>query len=133
MASNIKEFSLALRKDAADWAPQEVRKVHRAVALEAHRGLVLMNPVDSGRMRANWQFGADEPPVGVLDAFDKSGAATIARAAAEIEQIEPFSNTYSVNNVPYAEEIENGSSQQAPAGVLNVTFSRVKSWAARWL
>jgi hypothetical protein len=132
MASNIKEFSLALRKDAAEWAPGEVRKIHRAAALEAVKGLVRMTPVDTGRARANWQVTQGVPAVGDTEATDKGGAATIAAGSETIGGAQPYSVTYITNNVPYIERLEAGHSQnQAPAGMLNATFSRLKGWLAR--
>ena len=131
MSSNIREFSLALSKDARDWAPEQVQKAHRAVALEALRGVVQMTPVDTGRARANWQVTQDAPATGEVDATDKSGAGTINIGAGEIAKAQPYTITYIANNLPYIEELEGGSSTQAPAGMLNATYSRLKSWLGR--
>lgn len=131
MSSNIREFDLALAKDAREWPAEQVEKVHRAVALEALKGVVRMTPVDTGRARANWQVSQDAPATGEVDATDKPGAATIGAGSVEIAAARPFTVTYVTNNLPYIEELEGGSSKQAPAGMLNVTYNRLRGWLAR--
>lgn len=131
MSSNIREFSMALAKDAREWPAEQVEKAHRAVALEGLKGVVQMTPVDTGRARANWQVTQDEPATGVVDATDKPGATTIGAGSAKVGEAKPFSVTYITNNLPYIEKLEDGHSKQAPAGMLNVTYARLKAWLGR--
>lgn len=130
MGSNIREFSLGCQRFTAG-IDDHVSRIHRAVTLEGLRGVVLMTPVDTGRARANWQVTTDLPAVAVLDAEDKSGGRTIAGGNAVIGTVKPYSVTFIANNVPYIEELEGGSSRQAPAGMLNVTFARLQRWLER--
>jgi hypothetical protein len=131
MASNVRSFNLALQRHAREMPAEGIQKIHRALALEALRGVVLMSPVDTGRFRGNWQQTTDEPATGTLETTDKSGGATIAKGAAQIAQIEPFSVSWLSNNLPYAARLENGYSKQAPSGMLSVTVARLRSWAKR--
>lgn len=131
MSSNIREFNLALKKVGQEWPAERVAKVHRAVALEGLRGVVQMTAVDTGRARANWQVTRDTPAEGATEATDKSGSATLAAGAAQIASVEPYTVTWITNNLPYIERLESGYSQQAPSGMLNVTFNRLRSWLAR--
>lgn len=130
MGSNIRDFHLGLEKYKND-IPENVRKVHRAVSLEALKGVVRMSPVDTGRLRANWQVSNGSPATGDLDATDKRGGATIAKGSTANASAEPYTETFITNNLPYSEFIENGGSDQAPQGMLNVTFNRLRAWLAR--
>lgn len=130
MSSNIREFNLGL-KEFEDEIPKYVGQLHRAVMLEGLKGVVQMTPVDTGRARGNWQVTMATPALGEVDAEDKRGAATIAKGGQAIQQVQPYSVSWIANNLPYIEELEGGSSKQAPAGMLNVTFTRLQSWLAR--
>jgi hypothetical protein len=130
VSSNLKEFELGL-DEFENETDRQVEKLHRAVALEALKGVVLMSPVDTGRFRANWQVTPGTPATTELDQVDKPGGRTIAAGSAEIAKAQAYSVTWITNNVPYAEELENGSSQQAPQGMLNVTYNRLVAWLAR--
>lgn len=79
------------------------------------------SPVDTGRFRANWQLGVNSVPVGVIDDLDPSGAATQGRIIATIPE-KASGLIYSlVNNLPYANRLEEGWSKQAPLGLVGLT------------
>lgn len=124
MSSNIREFNLAIAREVA-LVPERIGKVHRALALEAVASIVRMTPVDTGRARANWSVSHDTPSQGSSDATDQSGGATIAAAAAQVANIQPYEITWIANNLPYIEQLEKGSSKQAPAGMVAVTAARL--------
>lgn len=130
MGSNIRDFTLGLDRFAKE-IDENVEKVHRAVALEGLNGVVRMTPVDTGRARANWQVTQDVPATGDTEATDKGGGATINTGNAAIGQAPAYSVTYLTNNLDYIETLEGGSSKQAPAGMLSVTFNRLNAWLAR--
>lgn len=124
MSSNITAFNMALGEEIRA-VPDMAALVQRAIALEALRGVVQMTPVDTGRARGNWQVSHDTPADGTLDVEDKGGRATIGKGAAEVAAIEPFEHTYLTNNLDYIEELEKGSSEQAPHGMVGVTATRL--------
>lgn len=131
MSSNVRSFNLRLSQYAEREIPEKVGKLHRALALEGLRGVVLMSPVDTGRFRGNWQVTQGEPAAGALEATDKAGGPTIAKGSAVIAQAKPFSATWIVNNLPYAQRLEDGWSKQAPGGMVKVTAARLESLADR--
>lgn len=75
-------------------------KVFRAVGFEMFGRIVKRTPVDTGRLRNNWQI-TDGVKLG-----DK---------------------LFITNNLPYAKRIEDGYSAQAPAGMVKVTVNEFKS------
>lgn len=128
MASNIREFSAALAKDAAEWPDAEISKLHRAAHFEVARRTILASPVDEGRFRANWQTGVEQAPTGEVDAADTNGAGTLALTAAEIAGVKGPTVSYLVNNLPYAESLAEGHSPQAPPGWLDAILEGVSVW-----
>ncbi len=103
----------------------DVGKKTRAAALQALTGVVERSPVDTGAFRGNNRVSVGSRDNGYdLNAADKSGGATIAAGAAKFGTgMAPFTVIYIQNNLPYAEVLERGNSQQAPQGVYDVTFN----------
>lgn len=122
---SARQFGLELRGWAAE-TPEEANKVRRGLAAEVLRGVVLKSPVDTGRFRGNWQVAEGSPATEVLENADKGGGATISDGIAQIEGIEPGSDIWISNNLPYAARIEDGWSKQAPGGVVALTVAEVE-------
>lgn len=96
----------------------EIETVVRKVAFDIYKGVTEKTPVDTGRAKANWMMGygninytisentkfvAMQPPKG-------SGKNVI----------------YITNSLPYINSLENGSSKQAPNGMVNLTMLDVQ-------
>lgn len=101
---------------------KQVEGLIKKGAAAAYRELVKRTPVDSGRARCNWIPTVKEPSnrsnIGP-GPFLPGGAAKpdIAAAIAEINKFKLEDGTlYLTNNVQYIQELEDGSSKQAPHG-----------------
>lgn len=127
MSDEIREFELKLKQWGAEVPPEQVAKLHRAVQLEALRGVVLSTPVDAGRARGAWELTEDIPAAAESGMLDQSGGQAIARGVAVISRIKAFSITWLTNRVPYIVQLEDGSSKQAPRGMVAVTIARICS------
>jgi len=89
-------------------------------------------PVDTGRLRNNWQSSIGGPLRGELSGADKTGAGAIRRANSTIANLDLGETFYFTNNLPYAARIEfEGWSKQAPSGMLRVNVERVRAAIAR--
>ena len=75
-------------------------KIFRAIGFDMFGRIVKRTPVDTGRLRNNWQI---TPKVRLGEKL------------------------YITNNLPYAKRIEDGYSQQAPAGMVKVTIAEFDS------
>lgn len=95
-----------------------INQTQKAACLELARAVILDTPVKTGRARANWQAGLNQAPNGVLEQSDPSGEATLAKAEKVLAGMKPGDSFVLVNNLPYAQELEDGSSKQAPNGML---------------
>lgn len=91
------------------------------IALEVFSRVILRSPVDTGRFRGNWQVGIGNVPAGTLELEDKTGRATINKAQAAALSLEAGQSITLVNNLPYAQRLEDGYSSQAPAGMVALT------------
>lgn len=103
-----------------------MEKVFRGTALSLFGKVILRTPVDTGRLRVNWQTDINKPASGTLTITDKSGVKAIQQASTEAIKAKLGDSIYMVNNLPYAEVIENGSSTQAPQGMVKVTVTEFK-------
>ena len=85
-----------------------------------------------GRFRANWQYGNGTAPNGEIENPDPRGSATRSRIKSQIDSSPAFAVHYLVNNLPYAEAIENGHSwHQAPHGVVAVSIAEFPALVGR--
>lgn len=115
----------------------------RAIALEVFRRIILKTPVDTGRARANWictiaapaEATTDDWLQGTAEAgleFDTSGRAVIQAAADEVMAWNPSEVAiFLTNNLPYIQRLEDGSSKQAPAGMVDITIAEFDGIVAR--
>lgn len=153
--SSVDRFRLDLRK-MIEVGEERANKAVRKVLLDMLATVVKRTPVDTGMLRANWQYGAGEMPSGTIDTEDLSdeGRATVAREAAVIGSTKLMLGYvhYLTNNLPYAEVVEygmypnppergskkrgeteytihvvDGYSKQAPAGMVRITVAEFQS------
>lgn len=104
---------------------QAHNKITRAATLELFSGVIKATPVDTGRARGNWQTAVGSPAQAETDREDKSGGAAIAEVEAKTPE-GAGQVTYLSNNLPYIDELENGSSKQAPEGMVKRNMDRVQ-------
>jgi hypothetical protein len=102
-------------------------RLMRALVLETTSRLVRRTPVDTGRARGGWQVTTGAPSAQAIERLDTAGAAPIAEAVAV--PIVPGGTTYIVNNVVYINELEHGSSKQAPLGMVAITAAEIQPLA----
>ena len=114
------------------WATKTERKMDlavRKIALELFSRVILKSPVDTGRFRANWQVSIGSVPDGTLELTDASGTATISKATARTAGVKAGDVIFLVNNLPYAQRLEDGYSGQAPAGMVGLTVQEFQQIA----
>lgn len=118
------EFTLDLSSVADELASDIQDTVIRRFGLGVLTRVIRKTPVDTGRMRANWQVSFDNPETQSLDRTDRVGSMTLARGSSRLQSFDLRRNTniYLSNNLSYAPSIESGSSQQAPSGVAGISL-----------
>lgn len=98
----------------------------RRLAIEAFTRVIMRSPVDTGRFRGNWQVAIDNIPEGTLEIDDANGTATVSAATAAAAGVRLGDVIYLINNLPYAQRLENGWSGQAPAGMVGITVEELQ-------
>lgn len=108
-------------------------RVYRAIGLQMFGQIMERTPVDTGRLRGNWQTTISNPASGELDVTSSNIAQ--AQLTATVNGVTIRDTIYFTNNLPYALAIEHGHSlRQAPQGMVKVTvaeFDRKLSKIAR--
>ena len=99
------------------------------LTLDIIANLVDVNPVDTGWSRANWVPSIGSPtddPVGMRGAAGVAEAASAQAAgrAAVLGYKLPRGRVFISNHVPYIQDLNDGSSQQAPAGFVQAAVRR---------
>lgn len=125
-------FSIQLKQYGAK-AIDAVDRVRRRVIIELFSAIIRETPVDTGRLRSNWQITLRSPATGTLGIRDVS--AVIAEAEAAVNASKGDDVVIMRNNLPYAYRIEyEGWSKQAPEGMVRrniAMFQRIVNRAAR--
>lgn len=98
--------------------------VVRQVTIKLYSQIIMASPVDTGRFRMNWQVSNKTPATGILIADDPSGRRATGRMTAYVTTSPEWEDFCFTNNLPYADRLEFGYSQQAPQGMVRVTVTR---------
>ena len=110
---------------------EDHRDLTTASAIEILNGIVSDNPVDTGRSQSNWMLTQGAPSAGVSDdesAWDRSqrgGNHILSLTQQALSYSNFFPVFYLTNNLPYINELNNGSSDQAGANFVEKTIQRV--------
>lgn len=105
-------------------AKKNPEKVMRQVSIKLFSAIIKASPVDTGRFRMNWMASGGTPASGVTDATDKSGNIATGNATSFVLKAADWREFTLTNNLPYAQRLEYGWSQQAPAGMVRTNVSR---------
>jgi hypothetical protein len=98
----------------------------RVIAMAMLNEIVLRSPVDTGRFRGNNIVSVGAPVYTASPDVDPTGAATIQKGLNAMSGLEPYTQVFIQNNLPYAQALENGHSKQAPPrGIYEVSFHGV--------
>ncbi|WP_289328823.1 HK97 gp10 family phage protein [Pseudomonas sp. 'CRE Jenny 4'] len=103
----------------------ELSKRVRVIAMAMLNEIVLRSPVDTGRFRGNNIVSVGAPVYTSTVSVDPKGAETINQGLSAMTGLEPFTQVFIQNNLPYAVPLEDGHSKQAPAGIYAVSFHGV--------
>ena len=111
-------------KNFVEKAKKNPETVARQASFKLFSAVIKASPVDTGRFRMNWQTAGAVAPSGVIDGTDEGGAAAIGDAASYIFAASDWNEFTLTNNLPYAERLEYGWSNQAPQGMVRVNVAR---------
>lgn len=125
---------MSFARDVAAFAVKSEKALDqtvRAITFGLFREVVQRTPVDTGRLKGNWQVSQGSPARGALESNDPSGGRTITAIAGGIGGAGTVS--FLANNLAYAERVEydSWSKTKAPAGMVRVSFARIDAIVAQ--
>ncbi|HCQ4576632.1 TPA: HK97 gp10 family phage protein [Escherichia albertii] len=97
----------------------------RYIAIQILTAIDIAAPVDTGRFRNNNLVSLQHPDFSISDNVDPNGTIALQCGIGVISKAANYGIIYIQNNLPYAESIEDGHSQQAPTGVYANAFNGV--------
>lgn len=80
-----------------------------------------------GRFRGNWDYGIGSAPSAEFDVIDSTGSISNDRIKTKLRKDNAGKIHYIVNNLAYAQRIEDGWSRQAPQGIVKLTVIKWQS------
>src|SRR5215467_1758082 len=134
-------MALSFTVQCQQWAEKldiNVSTVVRRCAAQLYSDIVTRWPVDTGYSRRNWQVSVDPPPTDVIGVRPKKvkGKATevlpplYEPSGANDQTLNMIPKgtmkIWLVNNVVYAEALENGWSKQAPMGCVRIAIAQLR-------
>ncbi|HCY86594.1 MAG TPA: hypothetical protein DHV36_15780 [Desulfobacteraceae bacterium] len=110
----------------ADYVDGSVEKVIRKACIDLYRAIVERTPVDTGRAKANWMISTSDRDLTI----DHDDGFSFAEINALIDE-EAMGFSFELhddvviitNNLEYISELENGTSKQAPRGMVSVSLA----------
>lgn len=125
MDAAMKRFNRETKRFAKTLLPAQMILFQKKIALQLLRGVVLKTPVDTGQARAGWQLSIGSPVSEEATGLDPSGSGTISNGVGALAGLGPFQVVWLSNNVGHIRFLEEGSSSQAPNGMLALTLTEV--------
>jgi len=101
---------------------QTIQQAYSSIMFDLANQMITMSPKDTGAFQANWLAALNSGDY----TFDKSKtnvSEADGRLTATLGALTTNNNFYFTNSLPYAAELENGHSDQAPSGVVRVTIN----------
>jgi hypothetical protein len=145
-------FNRALDEFTEDLVPEQHVRLQKKIAIDLFSAIIEKNPVGNpslwaesslpapkgyvgGRSRANWQISITPPPDG--DGTDDVDEGAVTGAPVDPSQLADglgamasaeFGGTIWIfNNVVYIKRLEDGWSQQAPAGMVAISLAEFEA------
>lgn len=131
-ASDVSRITKEMERDAVE--------LSEAVFISLFKSVIESTPVDTGRLRGNWQTTQDSPASGDVSRIQKREFGTASREV--VATVKGLGTFYLTNNLPYAHKAEfggwgtgpgatikttrDGFSVQAPHGMVRKNAKRVK-------
>lgn len=126
--ATAEQFSMELGQWGEKVAKKDSVNFLKKISLEVYNRVTEKSPVDTGRFKGNWMVGigkSSEETLGVHTPGDAK--AENLRQEAVIYSISKLAMVHVSNNLDYALKLENGSSKQAPAGMVGITVQEVET------
>ncbi len=128
--AEIKKFQLDLSA-FADKAGVNAEVVIRKIALDLFTAIVKRTPVDTGRARSSWTLGIDNvlSTVAKKTKSKRSAGSATNKALGQTKKLSRYrigQSIFIVNNLEYIVFLEDGTSDQAPFGMVKLAIADIQ-------
>jgi hypothetical protein len=112
----------------AEHTGESLEDTRKGVTIKLFSAIIKDTPVDSGRLRGNWQASRNTSRLSRLQKKDKSGSIVISQLEKTINASAPKDTLIMRNNLPYVQRIEfdGWSKVKAPRGMVRRNVARFK-------
>ena len=121
-SDNLRAFELQIERFESE-LPEQHRQRTQEIALDTLSGIVEGTPIDTGFAVNNWNVSLDMPDFTTA----KVRPAPLTRALITMQNLKAFQDVYIANGALYISELEDGHSDQAPYGMVDVTLVHIRS------
>lgn len=115
--------------DAQKEVMAKLNKLGQAAGIHCFGNVIKNSPVDTGRFRGNWQASLAAPITAEVNSAVAVGR--IEDVAITFRGIDITDVVYLTNNLPYAEALEFGWSDQQPSGWVRQEVARTQDFINR--
>lgn len=129
-ASELLKFNKDITKFSAAIGVN-VTVVTRKIALDIFASIIRRTPADTGRARASWNINAGSADLSVSPSVKKGGKVPLTDKGGSLGIVAAFSSIFITNNLVYITFLEEGSSTQAPAGMVKVALEEATSFLSK--
>ena len=123
LEESFRQFTKSVDDFGRVHLPEQFVVFQKKIALEVFVRVVRRTPVDTGRARGGWQISIDNIPSEETGSTSAPGENEALSALAGLGQNQ---TVFISNNVPYILFLEEGSSTQAPNGMLALALQDVE-------
>lgn len=125
VAGNAEDFSKSLM-NMADYATKSMEAIIRKACIDLYSRIVERTPVDTGRAKANWQISTTDYGTewNEKDGFIFNEIKSLIEGEIDDFTFDIHDGVVIIyNNLEYISELENGTSQQAPYGMVSLSLA----------
>ena len=126
---NLDDFNRRMIEATKALPAEALVLVQRKLTFDLLKRAVEKTPVDTGRARGNWHVSVDKLTKKTWKGTKNATGAKrdpLEDAPGILETLGPFAVSYVQNNLEYISYLEDGTSDQAPNGMLAVSFEELK-------
>lgn len=121
-----KQGTRKMRESIEKASGKVLNQAMRKTAFDLFSAVIFSTPVKTGRAKGSWGLGLNRTAPGPHNRADPTGAATVAEVTAGLASYEPGDRITLSSNLPYIVPLNNGSSKQAPFGMVDANVIRFK-------
>lgn len=127
-----KSFELQI-KEFENMTAEKSELLFKKVCFDLSNSIIMDSPVDTGRLRSNFQPDIDNTEKSILESEDKSGSATVAKVSTTTNKLKLGQYFTLTNNLDYAIHLEFGTakfgfSPKSPKGFIGINVMRFQNF-----